>query len=364
MTPRKVGNGESILAAYGAVICDLDGVVYRGSSPIPGSVGVLRTALESGRAITFATNNASREPSVVEEHLCSLGLEPGGWGVVSSAQAAASYVVSVVTDASPVLAVGGRGVAHALREVGLVSFSAREASAYGQASAVVQGAGTGVNWRDLAEVAYQVTGGALWVATNPDRTIPTARGLAPGNGALVEAVRAAVGVEPIVAGKPEPLLYDLALRQQWMAAENVLVIGDRLDTDIAAAHVAGLDSLFLLSGAHSLLDLVFCEPKARPTYFGVDMGALLGPRLHNLDSRSSDVAIHEGLVRVRNTGRWPEEALTAIVTLAWHARDSGQELSRSVEDWRSLEQRILKECWTSRSVRGGDTFPGQARSMT
>lgn len=340
MTSRVREDVESILARYSALICDLDGVVYRGSHAVAGSVDVLQTALASGRSVVFATNNASREPRVVEDHLGSLGLGSGAWCVVTSAQAAAQYVAAELAASSPVLAVGGPGVAQALREVGLLPFGAGHARHFGQAAAVVQGAGSNVNWRDLAESAHQVRGGAMWVATNADRTIPTSRGLAPGNGALVEAVRAAVDINPVVVGKPERYLYDIALRQEGMTGGNILVIGDRLDTDIAAANAAGLDSLFVLGGAHGLRELVFCPREARPTYFGMDLSALVRPPAGTADPDAVIARVEDGAVRIEHTNRSQSDTLGSVVRLGWQVRDSGEDLSPDAEAWRILEQHI------------------------
>jgi len=329
--PSVVG---SIASSYRAVICDLDGVVYRGSRAVPGAIEALGSLLGSGRSITFATNNASREPGVVEGHLKSLGMETGAWSVVTSAQAAAACVVDRIGTSHPVLAVGGPGVGQALHEAGLRPVTAASGPSVGQAAAVVQGAGTNVNWRDLAETAHQVRGGALWVATNPDRSIPTSRGLAPGNGAMVAAVQAAVDVSPVVAGKPEPWLYQLALRRLGVPATDALVIGDRLDTDIAAAHAAGIDSLFVLSGVHGLRDVVFCPRAARPTFVGLDLAALTTAP----DTFGAEVArLEKGVVHVDCVGLSVRDAIASVVVTTWHALDSGLEVIRDPGAWRSLE---------------------------
>ena len=158
MTRWHSGAG-SIGSSYSAIICDLDGVVYRGSRAVPGAIEALGSLLGSGRGITFATNNASREPRVVESHLRSLGMETGAWSVVTSeSQAAAACVVDRIGTSHPVLAVGGPGVAQALREAGLRPITAASGPRNGQAAAVVQGAGTNVNWRDLAEASHQGRG--------------------------------------------------------------------------------------------------------------------------------------------------------------------------------------------------------------
>ena len=158
---------DLLIAQYLAVICDLDGVVYRGATPVPGAVETLNRLAADDVAVVFATNNASRSPDAVAEHLRELGVGPLGWSVVTSSQAAAAYLAERLPKRTPVCAVGGPGVAQALTEVGLAPVGVSELAGTSVA-AVVQGLGIDVTWRELAEVGYLVQGGATWVATNLD----------------------------------------------------------------------------------------------------------------------------------------------------------------------------------------------------
>jgi hypothetical protein len=146
-------------------------------------------------------------------------------------------------------------------------------SARDDPAAVVQGFHPTVGWRLLAEGAYALATGIPWVASNLDRTVPTDRGRAPGNGTLVDALRAASGRQPQVAGKPEPALFDEARRR--LGGSNPLVVGDRIDTDIAGASRAGLPSLLVLTGVSTLSDLCAARDMDRPTYVAPDLGGLL-----------------------------------------------------------------------------------------
>jgi ribonucleotide monophosphatase NagD (HAD superfamily) len=174
---------------------------------------------------------------------------------------------------APVLVVGGDGLRDAVRERGLrVVGSMNE-----EPVAVVQGIGSDVGWADLAQAAFAAAAGLLWVAANLDRTIPVAGGRAPGNGTLVDAVAAAAGRRPdLVAGKPEPALFDEARTRS--GARRPLMVGDRLDTDIAGARRAGIDSLFVLTGVSDVIDLLQATGDLRPTYVGRDLSALLRPQ--------------------------------------------------------------------------------------
>jgi glycerol 3-phosphatase-2 len=264
----------SLVDGFDGIVCDLDGVIYRGHDAVPYAVESLSSALSTGVLVVYATNNASRSPADVAAHLAALGLPGPVSRVVTSAQAGARHVAERSPLGSRVLAVGGPGVSLALQEVGLVPVSAPEARSNEPLAAVLQGYGAAVAWTDLAEAAYAVQAGALWVATNDDSTLPTDRGLAPGNGALVGAVRQAVSVDPVVVGKPHTPLYDLSVSVLGTRLDRTLAIGDRLDTDILGATAAGLDSLFVFGGVHGWADVVGAAQPARPRYVATDLRSL------------------------------------------------------------------------------------------
>ncbi|WP_235690146.1 HAD-IIA family hydrolase [Mycolicibacterium gadium] len=315
---------ESLVAQYVAVICDLDGVVYRGATPVPGAVETLNRLSAQDIPVVFATNNASRSPDAVVAHLHELGVGPDGWTVVTSSQAAAAYLAARLPEQTVVLAVGGPGVVQALTDVGLVPVRASELAG-ATVAAVVQGLGVDVTWTELAEVGYHAEAGATWVVTNLDIMLPTSRGRAPGNGALVAAVQAATTVIPHVVGKPGPNLFDLARSTMGTEKADTLVCGDRLDTDIEGANAAGLDSLLVLTGASDLKDLAFAAPSARPTYVTTALSGLLEPG-----------------VRLRAT---PEDgvsgrSLRSVVTATWAALDAGQTVPEDTGMWRRLERQL------------------------
>jgi glycerol 3-phosphatase-2 len=325
-----------LIGGVDGIVCDLDGVIYRGHQGVPYAVESLLSALSSGVKVVYATNNASRSPAEVAAHLDSLGLPGPGSRVVTSAQAGAGYVAKRCPAGSRVLAVGGPGVSLALHEVGLLPVTAQMTSArtptLGEPpAAVLQGYGAQVDWNDLAEAAYAVQAGALWVATNIDSTLPTDRGVAPGNGALVAAVRQAVNVDPVVVGKPHTPLYELSVSVLGTSIEATLAIGDRLDTDIMGATAAGMDSLFVFGGVHGWADVVCARQAARPRYIATDL-------------RSLHLVYVEPLQDVQDPSRWlcgPAQAwvsapgelfvsqtgalnerLRAALAALWHAGDA------------------------------------------
>lgn len=335
-----VDRSQPLLARYRGVICDLDGVVYRGAQAVPGAIESLNSMIAGRVPVAFATNNASRSPAAAGSQLRELGISDEGWSVVTSSQAAAAYLAQRLSPRAPVLAVGGPGVAEALSEAGLTPVRVADLHDGGTVEAVVQGAGQDVTWRDLAEVAYLAQAGAIWVATNLDATVPTSRGLAPGNGAFVGAVQATTPAAPHVTGKPFAALFDLARSTLGCDPADTIMVGDRLDTDIAGARTAGVDSMFVLGGASTLRDLAFATEDLRPTYFAFDLSGLLQPGLCRRLVPDDAVAISpDGVVSVRRPVA-RHRLLQGVVSASWHARDNGLPLATDAASWIALERRL------------------------
>jgi glycerol 3-phosphatase-2 len=258
--------------AHDVALLDLDGVLYVGPEPVRHAAEALRAARERGLAAAYVTNNASRSPSVVAAHLRDLGIDAADADVVTSAQAAARVLAEHLAPGEPVLVVGTEALAAEVRARGLAVVDSADAGP----RAVVQGFHPGLRWDDLAEAAYALAGGALWVASNTDTSVPTPRGRAPGNGAFVAALAAATGLRPLVAGKPEPALHLESVERT--AARRPLVVGDRLDTDVLGAVRAGCPSLLVLTGVTDVGHLLAAAPGERPTHVGTDLRALLLPQ--------------------------------------------------------------------------------------
>ncbi|MGQ0846650.1 MAG: HAD-IIA family hydrolase [Sporichthyaceae bacterium] len=255
--------------AYDAALLDLDGVLYVGLGAVAHAAESLEVARAGGMRLAFVTNNAARTPQTVAAHLSELGIPAKPDEVATSAQAAVRLVAELVAPGSAVLVVGGDGLREALLERGLRPVS----SADDDPAAVVQGYHPTVGWPILAEGAYAVARGIPWIASNTDRTVPTPRGIAPGNGTLVEVVRMATGRDPVVAGKPELALHRESAER--VDARRPLVVGDRLDTDVLGANRAGVDSLLVLTGVHGPADLLAAAPDLRPTLLAEDLRGLL-----------------------------------------------------------------------------------------
>ena len=287
----------SLADEYDGLILDADGVIYRGPQPVAHAIDVLAPLIEE-MPWCVLTNNAANAASVVADKLSGLGLRAGVENVVTSPQGAVAHLKSTgVAEGTHVLVVGGTGIEDALRAEGFVPTRDR----HDDVVAVVQGFGPAVGWHDLAEASYAIADGAMWVATNLDRNIPTEFGFAPGNGALVGAVAEAVGRRPdAVTGKPEPLLFELAAER--MSASRPLVIGDRIDTDIRGGNRAGMDTLLVLTG---VIDRAQAEalreapPEDRPTYLAHDLRALQQPASVSRIADTPEAEDTDGLAGIR-----------------------------------------------------------------
>lgn len=259
---------EALWDAYDLAMLDLDGVVYVGRDAVPGAADHLARARAAGMRLAFVTNNAARPPAVVAEHLTELGIEAEPGDVVTSAQAAARVLASMLEAGSRVFVIGGDGLFEALEERGLVPTQKFD----DDPAAVVSGYHRKLAWGTVSDGAILVGRGLPWVASNTDRSVPTPRGKGPGNGMLVEVVSRFTGVTPTVAGKPmAPLFEETVLR---VSGRRPLVVGDRLDTDIEGATNTGHDSLLVLTGVTGLAELVAAAPDLRPTFLASDLAGL------------------------------------------------------------------------------------------
>jgi HAD superfamily hydrolase (TIGR01450 family) len=265
------GCAEPLASAYDVALLDLDGVVYIGASAVAGAAAALAKAKAAGQRVAFVTNNASRTPSAIAAQLTGLGVPASASDVVTSAQAGARLLAERLPPAAAVLIVGGIGLRVAVRERGFRPVSVASA----RPAAVIQGYAPDIGYPLLAEGALAVQAGALFVVSNADRTLPSARGRQPGNGSLSRVIATATGQEPLVAGKPEPPLHAESVART--GARHPLVVGDRLDTDIEGAVRVGADSMLVLTGVTHPVDAVLAPPHQRPTYLAPDLSGLLAP---------------------------------------------------------------------------------------
>jgi HAD superfamily hydrolase (TIGR01450 family) len=313
----------SLLESYDLAMFDLDGVVYVSGAAIDRVPDRLRRVRESGVHLAFVTNNASRTPEQVAAHLVRLGIEADAADVVTSAQAAARVLRDRFGAGARVLLLGGAGLEAALAAQDLVAVGDPD-----DVVAVVSGYGPDVLWKDIMRAATLVRDGLPYVASNTDMTIPTDYGLAPGHGLLVKAISDFAGVEPTVARKPARPLLDETVRR--VGGERPLMVGDRLDTDIEGAHVAGVDSLLVMTGVTHLAELVGAPASQRPTFVGADLEALFTPHdVPGLDGGTATLGgwsarVDDGRLRVDGAGD-PSDFWRVVAVAAWAHRDEAGE---------------------------------------
>lgn len=279
------------------VLADLDGVIYKGPHAIPYAVESINAASTSMR-IGYITNNASRTAASVAEHLSSLGLSVKPEDVITSPQAAVRLLADLVPAGSRVLVIGGAGLVDEVEKANFQPvFSAND-----EPVAVIQGFTPEIGWLDLAEAAFALHTGIPWVATNTDWTIPVERGTAPGNGTLVSAVHVAVGRLPVVAGKPEAAIFEVAVER--FGSETPLFIGDRLDTDILGANRAGIAAALVLTGIDLAKQVLAADADSRPLFILGDLRELHQPYPATVETtdRDGSVVTQVGDAVVRRVG--------------------------------------------------------------
>ena len=231
-----------------ALVIDMDGVLVRGTSPLPGISEFFSMLAARELDFVVATNNATVSPENLARRLNDLGVQIPPNKVITSAMATAEYLRE--HQDGNVFVIGEAPLRQAILSAGFeICESAQEASA------VVVGLDREISWQKLSEAAYAIGSGAVFIGTNPDPSFPTERGITIGNGAMLAAISAATGVQPIIIGKPETYLYHYALRKLGTKPVETLALGDRLDTDILGGIKAGLCTAIVLTGVTSLQEL-------------------------------------------------------------------------------------------------------------
>ena len=301
---------------YDSLLLDLDGVVYRGKAAVPNAVDAINHAQEIGKKVAYITNNASRTPESIAKQLVELGIQAHPEQIVGAARAGVKLLASKIPAGSKVLVVGGEGLRVEVEKLGFLVVGSVDDSP----AAVIQGFSPDVGWKELAEAAFAIQAGAVWVATNQDWTLPLEKGIAPGNGTLVGAVHTAAGILPEFAGKPFAPIFEEAMN---LDLGRALVIGDRLDTDIKGAHNFGLDSACVLTGIATRKELLGAKSDERPTFILDDLSELfvdyLEPTKTKRGFRLRDAEVELLGDKVLSTSSNPAstDALRAATQLIW-----------------------------------------------
>ena len=268
------------------LLVDLDGVVYRGSEPIPGIAELLTRRVAAGDDVVYVTNNSMWYRADYVERLARMGAPVSADRVVSSPRATALYLREIEPDLERVLALGADGLRRELDDAGFQVVMAGEAAdrvvregidrfeASGRPQAVVVGLDPELSWERLAVAASSIRAGARFLATNRDPIYPTERGLMPGSGAVVAAVEAACGVTPLSIGKPAPLLLEEAARVVGSEPRDAVMIGDGILTDLRAARAVGARCVLMLTGVSTRAEVEALQGSAAPDAIAEDAAGL------------------------------------------------------------------------------------------
>lgn len=223
------------------LIIDMDGVLYRGKTAIPGTGALLDFLREQGIGFLLATNNSTKTPQQYVARLAAMEVAVEPEEILTSAQATAAYLRGIAPMGARVFVVGQDGLFTALREAGFAPVEERP-------DFVVVGMDFNVCYERLAQATLHIRAGARFIGTNADRTFPSERGIVPGAGSLLALLETATNVAPTVIGKPGTALVEQALARMNAHAATTGMLGDRLDTDILAGRRAGLVTLLVMSG--------------------------------------------------------------------------------------------------------------------
>jgi 4-nitrophenyl phosphatase len=223
------------------LIVDMDGVLYRGGQRLPGARRFLRYLAQNQVPFVLATNNSTLTPQQYVRKLASMDIEVSEERIITSALAAALYLERVAGRGARVYPIGEDGLLSALSDRGFLL--THQGVEY-----VVVGLDRRLTWEKLSTAALAIRAGAAFIGTNPDTTLPTEEGLVPGNGAILAALETATQVPPVVIGKPQPTLLELAMQQLGVSSEGTAMVGDRLETDILGGKNAGVTTVLVLSG--------------------------------------------------------------------------------------------------------------------
>ena len=324
--------------AFQRFVLDLDGVVWTGDEPVPGSPEAIRSLRDAGKRLAFVTNNSSQTHESYAKKLADVGAQGEESEIVTSADAVARLMASKIPAlrGRSAFVIGGEGLLEKVVEAGVRISDGADPT---ECSIVVVGWDRELTYEKLRIATLAIRAGATFVASNADATYPAPDGLWPGCGAIVSALKTSTGVEPMIAGKPQPLMLEVA--QDRVGGSPALMIGDRIETDVMAAQAVGWPSALVLTGATGVPELATAP--AWPDFLLRSLADLLsdlphpqlrnatGPDLPSIASLLHDGGLQAGGARER-LGRTIIAASdrAAIGTSAWDPVGDHLALLRSI----------------------------------
>jgi len=254
---------------FDGFLVDLDGVVWIGREPVPGSAEALRELLAAGKEICFVTNNPGRPAAEYARRLGEMGVEVDAGRIVTAGEATAQLAANRIGAGGSAFVIGAAAFHETVAAAGLALLTGEDAR---EADAVIVSGHRGFDYEELLTATFALRRGAALFATSHDPTLPMPGGAWPGTGAILAAVETASGRTAEIGGKPEPHLFELA-RQRVAAAQRVAMVGDRVSSDIEGGRRAGLETILVLSGATSAEEAAAADPQ--PDRIVADLAALV-----------------------------------------------------------------------------------------
>lgn len=249
------------------LIIDMDGVLWRGPEPIGDLAKLFRKLDELRLNVILASNNATASVAMFQQKLASFGVQIASSQIITSSIVSANYLKELFPDGGPVYVVGERGLIETLQEYGF------EAIDEGEPLAVIAGLDREITYHKLSFATRLVRNGAIFIGTNPDATYPTPDGLVPGAGAIIAAIETATSTRATLMGKPEPEIFRVCLERLNLVPGQVLVVGDRLETDIAGGQRLNMPVALVLSGVTSFDQAKRWQPEI--AWIGPDLSTLI-----------------------------------------------------------------------------------------
>ncbi len=235
------------------IIFDMDGVLYRGSRPIEGAVEVIEFLKDREIPFLFLTNNSTRTAAMYRKKLLGLGIDVEEDRIITSGYATARYLQKHFKKGR-VFVIGGKGLFKEIKSVGWEIIHPEEArERWREISYVVVGLDTKLTYEKLKYATLAIRNGAEFIGTNPDTTYPSEEGIVPGAGSILAALKASTGREPLIIGKPNEPVWEII--REKLGDDEVWIVGDRLDTDIAFAKKIGAKAIMVLTGVDDLRDV-------------------------------------------------------------------------------------------------------------
>jgi 4-nitrophenyl phosphatase len=230
------------------IILDMDGVLWRGDEPLLNMPAFFNEAERMGLKVALPTNNATRSVTQYLEKIDRYGATLRPEQIVNSPMSSAFYLAQKYPAGGPVFIVGESGLHDTLAEKGFYH-------AEDNVLAVIAGLDRHITYPKLSKACTLIRGGAEFIGTNPDLTFPSPTGLTPGAGSVLAFIEAGSGVKPLITGKPEPFMFEMAMKMMGTGPSTTLAVGDRLDTDILGGQRAGCKTAVVLSGVATLTEI-------------------------------------------------------------------------------------------------------------